>query len=75
MVRATKEQLLLLNLEGKLHNRIRGYISKEEAYERLKWLTDKDFGYDVDKWRKWLENNPIPSKKWSQLLNYTPFLK
>jgi hypothetical protein len=31
------------------------YVSKEEAYERLKKLSGEDFGYDGEAWGDWVD--------------------
>ena len=52
-------QILLYNLKEKFHpddgatRRI--YMTKEDAYNMLKTLTEQDFGYDVEKWEEWLK--------------------
>lgn len=47
-------KLLLLNLKGKFRRTVRGYMTKAQAYEELKDLTEQDFGYDTDKWEAFL---------------------
>jgi hypothetical protein len=34
-----------------------GYISREDAYERLKAVSNQDFGYDGEAWAEWLDEN------------------
>lgn len=58
MSRLTPLQLLLANLRGDFQEGQREFKSKEEAYARLKKLTGKDFGIDVSRWERWIENNP-----------------
>jgi hypothetical protein len=58
MSRLTLIKGLLLNLAGKIDpNRRREYLPVEDAYQKLKQLTGKDFGYDVEKWRQWFKDN------------------
>ena len=58
MSRLTPLQGLLMNLNQEIEAGRREYLSKEQAYEKLKELTGQDFGYDVEKWRKWVKRNP-----------------
>lgn len=58
MSRLTPLQGLLMNLNREIEEGRREYLSLEQAYEKLKELTGQDFGYDVEKWRKWLKRNP-----------------
>jgi hypothetical protein len=48
--------ILILSLDEKLRKNTREYMTKEQAYEKLKSLSGQDFGYDVQKWRLWLES-------------------
>ena len=32
-------------------------LGKQDAYEMLKELTKQDFGYDVARWRAWINKN------------------
>ncbi len=32
--------------------------SRQAAYATLKGMTGQDFGYDAQKWRAWMEENP-----------------
>ena len=58
MSRLTPLQGLLMNLNQEIEAGRREYLSKEQAYEKLKKLTGQDFGYDAEKWRKWVKRNP-----------------
>ena len=58
MTRLTLEQLLLVNLAEQMPSRFTlGYMTKEDAYERLKEMTGQDFGYDLDAWKAWLRKH------------------
>lgn len=48
---------LLLNLDQKIKEGRREYLTKSEAREKLKALTGQDFGYDSKKWRAWIEEH------------------
>ncbi len=48
---------LVRNLEERIRPGSRAYLSKEEAYKSLKLKTGQDFGFDADRWRKWIEDN------------------
>ena len=37
------------------------YMTKNDAYALLKEITNQDFGYDADKWEKWIEENGLPA--------------
>jgi hypothetical protein len=60
MSRLTPVQGLLMNLNQEIEPGRREYLSKEQAYKRLKELTGQDLGYDVEKWGKWFKSNPNP---------------
>jgi hypothetical protein len=53
-------QGLLMNLNQEIEQGRREYLSKKQAYKRLKELTGQDLGYDVEQWRTWFKNNPNP---------------
>ncbi len=36
----------------------RGYLTREEAYARLKRKTGEDFGFDIERWREWGLHHP-----------------
>lgn len=57
MNRTTPWELLLVNLEGRLHTR-RGYVRKEAALFILEQITGQDFGYDTTAWRQWGAQQP-----------------
>ena len=60
MTRLTLEQILILNLKQKLPEGSMAYMQKNEAYLALKKCTGQDFGDDIDKWQKWVEDNRLP---------------
>ena len=46
---------LLLNLKQEIPPYMRReYLPREVAYERLKRLSGRDFGYDYEKWEQWV---------------------
>lgn len=47
---------LLLNLDQKIAQGRREYLDREAAYQKLKALTGRDFGYDSKQWREWLRS-------------------
>jgi hypothetical protein len=57
-------ELALANLRQEIPCDERGYCTAEEAYEWLKELSGVDYGFDVDKWEKWVseQNKSVPSK-------------
>ncbi len=57
MSRITLLKGLLMNLNQEIQKDRREYLSREAAYERLKALTGEDFGYDVNDWNNWAEQN------------------
>ena len=59
MSRITPFQGLLMNLTEEIAKGRREYLSKEAAYEKLKEFPGQDFGYDVEKWKKWLRENRL----------------
>lgn len=52
-MRLTPLELVLANLEGKLPT-THGWMSPEQALEKLRELTGVDFGFDARAWRKWV---------------------
>jgi len=52
-------QKLLHALSGSWFQwRDRYYLTKEQALVLLKDYTGQDFGYDVEAWRRWFDENP-----------------
>lgn len=46
-------------LNSLAHGPVRfGYLSREEALDRLRKLTGEDFGLDVSGWKNWAERHP-----------------
>jgi hypothetical protein len=60
MSRLTPEQRAILNLRGEIPEGTMAYLTREDAYALLKKHTNQDFGYDADKWEKWIEENGLP---------------
>lgn len=63
-MRLFPEELALANFKGEIPEDERGFMPKHEAYERLKELSGKDFGQDVEAWEEWVreQSADIPSK-------------
>ncbi len=57
MARLSPLELLIANLRGDFKCGQREYRPPQEAYLKLKSLTGKDFGMDVNKWSKWASEN------------------
>jgi hypothetical protein len=58
MTRASEYELLIFGLREVFpSNAWMGYVTREDAYEELKELTDQDFGFDPDAWEEWLDSN------------------
>jgi hypothetical protein len=62
MSRITLFKGLLMNLNQEIKKGRREYLSRDEAYQKLKALTGQDFGYDVEKWRSWIKQNKVTAK-------------
>ncbi len=60
MSRLTLEQILILNLQGKIPEGSMAYSRKEDAYLALKKWTGQDFGDDIERWEKWVKENGLP---------------
>ena len=60
MSRLTLDEFLILNLQEKIPEDAMGYSKKENAYLELKKYTGQDFGDDIEKWKKWVEENGLP---------------
>jgi hypothetical protein len=63
MSRLTPEQRLLENLRQQVAKESMAYMTREAAYQGLRNSTGQDFGYDADKWEKWIEENGLPLRK------------
>ncbi len=50
------KELGLANLKGELSPDERGFMPVEAAYQFLKKLSGLDFGYDVERWTKWVDD-------------------
>jgi hypothetical protein len=46
-----------LELAEQSRSRYARRLGKEAAYEMLKKITGQDFGYDVQKWRRWIKKH------------------
>ena len=55
MSRLTPEQRAILSLREEIPEGRMEYLTKGDAYDLLKKWTNQDFGYDADKWEKWIE--------------------
>jgi hypothetical protein len=66
MTRLTLEEIFIKNIKQELPEASMAYMTKEAAYAARKKWTGQDFGYDAEKWKKWIDENGIP------LLNITP---
>ena len=64
MSRLTPEQRAILSLREEIPEGAMAYQTKDEAYAFLKESTNQDFGYDVDKWKKWIEEKGFPVLGW-----------
>lgn len=58
MSRLTYIEGLLRNLTGEIKEGRREFVSRPEAYAKLKALTGQDFGYDSVQWRQWFKQHP-----------------
>lgn len=54
---------LLLNLKQELRESQRGYLTKEQAYEKLKNWTGKDYGYQIEEWEIYLSGIEFDLRK------------
>jgi hypothetical protein len=69
MCRLYPDEIVLLNLDGKVRRNSRIFRSKEAAYKILKELTGKDFGYNVRAWRRWLKKHQYNAKTWARAMS------
>ena len=60
MTRLTLDQIYIKNLKKQFPEGSMAYMTKERAYAALKKWTGRDFGYDAEKWRKWIDENGFP---------------
>ena len=69
MSRLRRVEAVLESLKEKPRNRhVRRYLSQEKAYEFLKALTGKDFGYNRTAWRRWLRKHKYDNEAWQEAL-------
>lgn len=54
-MRASPEEAMIQNLEGKWPEGSLYFLPKERALEQLKRITGVDFGYDTVAWRSWMK--------------------
>jgi hypothetical protein len=53
-----KLRLAFMNLEGEISpGEIFRYFTKDNALKILKKMTNQDFGYDIEAWRRWINEN------------------
>jgi hypothetical protein len=58
MVRArSKLHHALMNLNGEIPIELYGYFERSVALSTLRNITGQDYGYNVDAWRKWINEN------------------
>lgn len=69
MARPTYDEIVLLNLEGKVRRNLRIFHSKETAHKILKKLTGKDFDYNIKAWRRWLKNHQYDAATWNRVVS------
>ncbi len=50
-------QILIRNLGQKISKQSRLYMTRDHALKKLKEITYKDFGYDIDAWQEWISQN------------------
>lgn len=60
MTRLKLGQMFIKNLKEEIGEGSTAHMTKEDAYYALKKWTGQDFGYDADKWKKWIEDNGFP---------------
>jgi hypothetical protein len=65
MSRLTPEERLLANLREEVAEESMAYMTRDDAYRGLRDSTGQDFGYDADKWEKWIEENGLPLRNMS----------
>jgi hypothetical protein len=57
-VRASKLRLAFMNLNGDIsEDELLGYFDKNTALRILQNITGQDFGYDIEAWRTWINEN------------------
>lgn len=50
-------EIWLKNMSGTMDRDRLDYLPKDEAYQHLKEDTGQDFGYDLERWMEWLNEN------------------
>lgn len=50
-------EILLKNMSGTMMRGRLEYLPKENAYEQLKRWTGQDFGFDLEGWMSWINEN------------------
>ena len=50
-------ELALLNLRGEFDEDERGYMTRDQALESLREISNRDFGTDLEAWSKWIETH------------------
>lgn len=65
-----EEQIFIANLKGDLVAPMYRYISKAEAYNRLKQKTGQDFGYNVSAWANYLKTQLAGGDTLAQWLDF-----
>ena len=54
-MRLTPIERLIKNLAGEIPHRMRReYLAPDIAYEKLKEMTNEDFGMNADAWKAWV---------------------
>lgn len=58
MSQLTPYEGLIKNLRQDIpKTQLREYLTREQAYERLKQWSGQDFGLDADRWQSWAAEN------------------
>ncbi len=58
-MRLTPDEELILHLEQRFDKENAIYMTKEEALEQLKFITEEDFGYDAAAWKKYFKETGL----------------
>ncbi len=58
-MRLKPEELFIENLAGNISKETMQYMAKERALEMLKKASGEDFGYDIEKWKSWLNQKSL----------------
>jgi hypothetical protein len=48
-------EILVMTLAGHAEGHWNFFMTRKEAYEQLKRSSGHDFGFDVGKWKEWVE--------------------